>query len=256
MMKRLLIAALAILILPPSLSDAQDNIHFNPRNTNDYVVAVLNQFVKETIVIDSSLLVYEDPYPENEMASLESWRAWSVVENFSFGKNRGTLSMITDLNALHPFFRDRVAELIRQCKGKGIELAVVESYRTHAKQNGYKIMGRNYTNSAGGRSKHQYGLAVDVVPIVNGKPVWDNVILWKKIGMTGEKLGLRWGGRWKKPYDPGHFEWTGGLNSIHLSAGMLPPIPKEKYPCIEEDIELLRQYWNEWEAIQSASVRK
>ena len=34
-----------------------------------------------------------------------------------------------------------------------------------------KGMGRKYTNSAGGKSKHQYGLAVDVVPIVNGTAV-------------------------------------------------------------------------------------
>jgi hypothetical protein len=50
--------------------------------------------------------------------------------------------------------------------------------------------------------------------------------LWKKVGAVGEQLGLRWGGRWRNPYDPGHFEWTGGLSSYHLSNGLLPYLPK------------------------------
>jgi hypothetical protein len=119
-------------------------------------------------------------------------------------------------------------------------------------------MGRKYTSSGAGRSKHQYGLAVDVVPIVDSVAVWNNPVLWRKVGMTGEKLGLRWGGRWRKPYDPGHFEWTGGLASTHLSAGMLPAVPKGEllYPCLEEDLKLLRKYWTAWETSQSALTRK
>src|SRR6186713_1099265 len=99
--------------------------------------------------------------------SLEEWKDWSFVENYAFGKDRGAMPMITDLNSLHPYFRDQVKLLIATCKAKGIHLVVVEAYRTHAKQNEYKTMGRKYTNSGAGRSKHQYGLAVDVVPIVD-----------------------------------------------------------------------------------------
>jgi hypothetical protein len=190
--------------------------------------------------------------------TLNNWTTWSFVENFAFGKNRGDLQMITDLNSLHPFFRDQVIELIKRCKAKGIELTVVEAYRTHAKQHEYKTMGKKYTSSGAGRSKHQYGLAVDVVPVVNDVPVWDNAMLWRKVGVIGEKLGLRWGGRWRKPYDPGHFEWTGGLTSAHLSAGKLPVLPNfaDRYPCLEEDIAILRNNWKEWETSQSAMTRK
>ena len=67
-----------------------------------------------------------------------------------------------------------------------------------------KGMGRKYTRSGGGKSKHQYGLAVDVVPIVNGEAQWDNLALWK-IGVVGERLGLRWGGRWRQ------FVWSRSL---------------------------------------------
>jgi hypothetical protein len=190
--------------------------------------------------------------------TLNGWKHWSIVENYAYGKDRGDLPMITDLNSLHPFFRDQVVKLIEKCKAKGIELAIVETYRTPAKQHEYKRMGKKYTNSGAGQSKHQYGLAVDLVPIVKGVAVWDNALLWRKIGVAGEKLGLRWGGRWRNPYDPGHFEWTGGLASYHLKAGKLPklPVAGERYPCLEEDIEILRKYWKEWETSQSAMTRK
>ena len=117
-------------------------------------------------------------------------------------------------------------------------MIIVETYRTHAKQHEYKTMGKKYTSSGAGRSKHQYGLAVDVVPVVDSVAVWNNALLWRKIGAVGEKLGLRWGGRWRKPYDPGHFEWTGGLTSSHLVNGNLPMLPNfaERYPCLEEDM--------------------
>jgi hypothetical protein len=119
-------------------------------------------------------------------------------------------------------------------------------------------MGRKYTRSKGGKSKHQYGLAVDLVPIVDSVAVWDNTALWRQIGVTGEKLGLRWGGRWRAPYDPAHFEWTGGVSTYHLSNGALPYIPKSQsvqYPCIEEEVALLQKYWEAWEVEQAVSAR-
>jgi hypothetical protein len=251
MTKLFVVAAFATVFIASGIeSQAQLNLYFAPIDCREH--AESSDGIPETpeiaVTIDSSL-ISPDIYADEQL-SLEAWKQWTVVDNFSFGKDRGALSMIADMNALHPFFRDKVNELIIRCKKQGIELAIVETYRTHAKQNEYRSMGRKYTNSTGGKSKHQYGLAVDVVPMVNGVAVWDNVWLWKKVGVAGEKLGLRWGGRWKKPYDPGHFEWTGGLNSTHLSAGRLPAIPREKYPCIEEDILNLRNYWSQWERLQ------
>jgi hypothetical protein len=189
--------------------------------------------------------------------TLNGWKTWATVNNFSFGKNRGSLPMISDLAALHPYFRDKVIELINRCERRGIHLAIVESYRTHAKQSEYKNMGRKYTRSGAGKSKHQYGLAIDVVPLVNGEPQWNNKHLWRRIGVIGEQLGLRWGGRWRSLYDPGHFEWTGGLNAYDLARGKTPYIPKQEthYPCIDEDLRLLTRYWSNWESEQSSYAR-
>jgi hypothetical protein len=254
MRKLLVVAGLAtVLTTNPLDSFAQLDLLFAPFDCREHAEYYQEaSLAAEPIVVDSSLIVSEEIVVEKEIH--EPFRSWNVVENFAFGKDRGELTMIADLNALHPFFRDQVRELIVRCKAKGVELAIVETYRTHAKQNEYRSMGRKYTNSTGGKSKHQYGLAVDVVPVVNGMAVWDNVLLWKKVGLIGEKLGLRWGGRWKKPYDPGHFEWTGGLSSTHLSSGQAPRIPQDRYPCIEEDLAELRSYWRFWEDAQQQAL--
>lgn len=51
-------------------------------------------------------------------------------------------------------------------------------------------------------SPHLFGIAVDVVPIVNNKADWGNVQVYTKIGQIAESLGLEWGGRWKTLYPP------------------------------------------------------
>lgn len=211
--------------------------------------------LEESITLDSSLLVVEESiYPD----TINAWQHWHTVDNHAFGKNRGDITMIADLNALHPYFRDRIKLLIERCAEQGITLAVVETFRTHTKQNEYKMMGKKYTLSGAGKSKHQYGLAADVVPIVDSVAVWDNAVLWKKIGVIGEQLGLRWGGRWRKPYDPVHFEWTGGLTATELSMGLLPTVPMAdtQYPCLTDDLDRLKRYWAAWETTQSAVTRK
>jgi D-alanyl-D-alanine carboxypeptidase. len=258
-MRETLVRCLIWLFCLISLPTAAQNSAQNTADAKDYIVDFLNQYLQDSAEVDAAVLHAEWADAREHAAPLttsfsSAWTDWSVVENYAFGIDRGTIAMIADLNALHPAFRDKVTELIRLCRLKGIEVAVVETFRTHAKQNEYKGMGGGtYTNSVGGRSKHQYGLAVDIVPIVNGKPQWKNQTLWRKVGVIGESLGLRWGGRWKRPYDPAHFEWSGGLTSKQLAEGMLPPVSEDAYPCIHEDITDLRARWKEWEAFQSMS---
>ena len=198
--------------------------------------------------LNNSFPIAVEDAEETAPDTVDMWLRWKTVNNFAFGKNRGELPMIADLSALHPFFRDKIIELIDICHSKGIELEIVETYRTVAKQNEYKRMGKIYTRSTGGRSKHQYGLAIDVVPVVDSLASWENIALWKKVGAVGEKLGLRWGGRWRHPYDPGHFEWSGGVSSAAMERGAAPIIPHpEKYPCLADDLRILEQFWGKWE---------
>lgn len=198
--------------------------------------------------------LFEDPSILAESSlRVEEWRQWQTVQNYTFGKDRGSMLMITDLRSLHPVFREKVFKLIDICKRKGINLAIVEAFRTRSKQNEYKAMGTKFTRSAGGASKHQYGLAVDVVPIIDSVAVWNNKTLWKKIGVVGESLGLRWGGRWRSIYDPGHFEWTGGMSTSDLAKGHLPLNGVDA--CNEEDINRVAEGWKAWETEQAVVSR-
>lgn len=247
-MKKICLACLTVIAISASAQTT-------PASEGDSYLAAL---FDESLLFDTAQIEAVSEIADVKFDEENAWKSWKTVENFTYGKDRGSLPMIADLNSLHPYFKDRIDELIRTCKAQGIELAVVESFRTHAKQAEYFGMGRKYTRSKGGKSKHQYGLAADVVPVVNGKAIWDNTQLWRKIGMTGEKLGLRWGGRWRAPYDPAHFEWTGGLNTTHLAKGAKPAIPKGKsaaYPCLEEKTALLEKYWEAWEIEQAVSAR-
>jgi hypothetical protein len=242
MIKSALLGGLLLLSLP--LLAQLPTVPF--ANEHHELVAELSKSFHFSIIADEVKLEEET-----------EWKNWAWVENFTFGKDRGNLPMLTDLEALHPYLRQKVNKLIEQCHEKGIELAVVETYRTVAKQNEYKSMGKKYTRSVGGHSKHQYGLAVDVVPMVDGVAQWDNLRLWRKIGAIGEQLGLRWGGRWKYPFDPGHFEWSGGLSGQQLMKGLYPKVPKsQNFPCLEEELTQLADYWKAWETEQSALVRK
>lgn len=189
-----------------------------------------------------------------DSVSRAAWKQWRTVENHFYGKNRGPLPMIADLRALHPYFREKVEDLMRICKAGGITLAVVESYRTPAKQAEYYGMGNAYTSTPRGRSRHQYGLAVDVVPMVDSVAVWNNPKLWKAIGVAGERLGLRWGGRWRVLYDPGHFEWVGGVSRYELSDGEWPRVPAsfaEAHPHFKEELKELQENWKAWSVQQS-----
>lgn len=113
--------------------------------------------------------------------------------------------MYNDMGLLHPAFRAKAQKLIDSCKSLGIEILVVETYRTYSRQDELYKRGKA-TRLSAGRSRHQHGSAVDIVPIVKGRAKWHNRALWRRIGSVGEGLGLKWGGRWKRLYDPGHFE--------------------------------------------------
>lgn len=120
---------------------------------------------------------------------------------------------INDLHILHPAFRNKVITLIYECKKRGIELKVIETYRSHKRQNKFKRRGS--TMLSGGYSKHQHFLAIDLAPVnKNGKIMWNNKKLWKIIGKIGKEQGLIWGGSWKMR-DYNHFEYNCSINEVN-----------------------------------------
>jgi peptidoglycan L-alanyl-D-glutamate endopeptidase CwlK len=61
---------------------------------------------------------------------------------------------------------------------------------------------------------------LDVVALVNGKPVWSTTDpIWQKIGEIGKACGLEWAGDWKDFKEFPHFQYTGGLTIAQLQQG-------------------------------------
>lgn len=131
--------------------------------------------------------------------------------------------MSKSLNDLDPRFRPLAEELLRRIKEAGIEIVVIDTLRTEAEH----LKNLKNGTSKVKRSKHCDGLAIDIAPVIclklkNWAPYHP---LWKKIGLIGEALGLRWGGRWKSPYDPGHFEYVSRPNPLPQTRSRTLPIP-------------------------------
>ncbi len=136
-----------------------------------------------------------------------------------------TWDIITDrrLASLHPQIRKRANEFIlRAEKELGIKLRVTSALRTWKEQEKLYAKGRTtkgnvVTNAKPGKSLHNYGLALDVVEIKNGKALWTNPN-WSKIAALGKSLGFSWGGDWKSFKDKPHFEMRFGKTLSDLQA--------------------------------------
>jgi peptidoglycan L-alanyl-D-glutamate endopeptidase CwlK len=129
------------------------------------------------------------------------------------------------LEDLIPQAKERVERFIALCHEQGIDLLVTSTFRDHESQGELYEQGRTkpgkvVTNAKPGESWHNYRCAVDVVPLVNGKPNWDGSDpIWQTIGELGEQAGLEWAGRWHSFKELAHFQYTGGLTLADLKAG-------------------------------------
>jgi peptidoglycan L-alanyl-D-glutamate endopeptidase CwlK len=130
-----------------------------------------------------------------------------------------------NIDDLLPVVKEKVKKFVALCKGDGIELLITSTYRDNESQNALYAQGRTepgrvVTNAKGGQSFHNYRCAVDVVPLVNGKPDWDGTHpIWAKIGNYGKLAGLEWAGEWTRFKELAHFQYTGGLTLADLRAG-------------------------------------
>jgi peptidoglycan LD-endopeptidase CwlK len=112
---------------------------------------------------------------------------------------------------MHPDFSQRLLLAFKIMKEKyGYEMALLEGYRSPARQDMLAQMGGAVTNARAFQSWHQYGLAADCAFWRDGKLVISEKDPWamrgyQLYGEVAEQLGLTWGGRWKM-MDLGHTE--------------------------------------------------
>lgn len=110
-----------------------------------------------------------------------------------------TLGQIATLS---PAARTRAYWLVWAARTAGYPVVITSARRTLLEQQRLVALGRSRTTA----SKHLTGDAFDIDWYGFSRdaiPEW----FWQQIGPWAElNLGLRWGGRWNSPYDPGHFE--------------------------------------------------
>lgn len=116
---------------------------------------------------------------------------------------------IRNINRLHPKIRANAFRFVADARRQGINLIVTSSLRTIEEQNELYKQGRSkpggiVTNAKGGTSYHNYGLAIDVVEIRDGKAIWNGD--WDKIAKIGKANGFEWGGDFKSFVDRPHFQ--------------------------------------------------
>lgn len=136
------------------------------------------------------------------------------------------------LEDLHPLVQAKARLMIEKCRQAGIDLMVTSTYRDLASQDalyaqGRTVPGNRVTNARAGQSFHNYRVAFDVVPVINGKPCWDTSgpsgQMWQQVGAIGKSCGLQWAGDWKTFPEFPHFQYTAGLTLKDFQAGRTLP---------------------------------
>lgn len=134
---------------------------------------------------------------------------------------------IARINLLHPLLRQDavavLAEAERALTGRAF-LRVASTLRTMEEQTalyrqGRSTPGKKVTNAKAGQSIHNYGLALDIVLVVDGKVAsWDVKMDWDgdkqsdwmEVVNIFKRHGWSWGGDWRTFKDMPHFEKTFG----------------------------------------------
>ena len=102
-------------------------------------------------------------------------------------------------------------EIINLFREAGIPLGVVSNGARRSRATQTKLVGTG--RSATLNSAHLTGDAVDFDVLGFNR---DSLppIFFQVLGQIGESYGLTWGGRWSRPYDPGHFELPKSLRQL------------------------------------------
>jgi len=132
------------------------------------------------------------------------------------------------IKGLHPAMKPLAVKLLQEARKLGINLRITAGFRTPEEQDalyeqGRTKPGKRVTNARAWQSYHNYGLAIDVVPMnALGQPDWKSN-KWAEIGQIGKSVGLRWGGDFTSIKDQPHFE-TGPtireLNAARLAGNV------------------------------------
>lgn len=177
-------------------------------------------------------------------------------------KNMDSISL-QRIDKAHPAVTSELRQILKECGEKLTGRAFVRfthTTRSFFDQNSLYALGRTVvnpdgksksrpmgykvTNARGGDSIHNYGLAVDICLIIDGKEAsWndvkdfdgDGVADWMEVVAVFKKYGWVWGGDWSSFIDKPHFEKTFGyrLNQLKEMYNKKQFIAGTTFPAIK-----------------------
>jgi peptidoglycan L-alanyl-D-glutamate endopeptidase CwlK len=140
------------------------------------------------------------------------------------------------IELLHPKVRaearDIYAAIERSLTNSRAKVRFTHTLRTIAEQDALYAQGRTapgkiVTNAKGGKSYHNYGLAIDICLIIDGKEAsWDTtkdfdkdgISDWMEIVTIFKSRGWEWGGDFVSIKDTPHFQKTFGYTTAKLKS--------------------------------------
>lgn len=148
---------------------------------------------------------------------------------------------------LHPTVKAKALQLQKIIADKyDLTILYTHGHRSNEQQANLYAQGRTrpgkiVTNAVAGHSYHNYGLALDFVPLINKKVAWSRLDLFELVGKEAERLGFKWGGNFKSIKDRPHIELTFGLSIADLLSGKRPPKGDDPM-TLEEAVKILQQH--------------
>ena len=120
---------------------------------------------------------------------------------------------IADPALLEPVTRQAVAAILARTRDLGMELMVFETYRSQERQAALFEQGVTQLRQVG---VHHYGLAADLVKVIEGQPSWDGDCAF--MGRLARKYNLIWGGDWGEPEKTHNFRDYDHVQRCRVSA--------------------------------------
>ena len=135
-------------------------------------------------------------------------------------------STSNSISSLNSYVAKLAIKFIDRAKANNLEVRILTTFRSWDEQDKLYAQGRNapgniITNTKGGASYHNWGLAFDVVLFENGV-ISHDLRKYTKMGKLGRQVGLKWGGNFKDIVDLSHFQYTFGLSTQTLLEGGKP----------------------------------
>ncbi len=128
---------------------------------------------------------------------------------------------IERIKLMHPKLRDELLkdyEFVNNQLPKNVRLRFTHTYRSPQEQDALFLKRPKVTNAKGGQSIHNYGLAFDIVLLIdtNNDGTFKTASFkvdenWKLVAKYFKSKGWEWGNDWAKFKDAPHFQKTFGL---------------------------------------------